>query len=60
MQLLPVTTCLGGHIWNKLPERIFHPNETCDYWLITQNKQTIYIKFSTFKLQAIINQRPEN
>ena len=33
------------------------PNQTCDYWLITPNQQTLCIETNIFKQRAITNQQ---
>ena len=52
LQLSTSNHMFGRAIWDKLPEPIFEnfeisrlkqgkncPNQTCDYWIITPNKQ---------------------
>ena len=39
----------GRTIWNKLPKCKNCPNQTCDYWLITPNKNTLCIEINSFK-----------
>ena len=34
-----------------------HPNQIFDYWLITPNKEILYIETDVFQLQAILKQR---
>ena len=65
IQFALVTTCLGGRFgidcpsaFSKIARVIYsknRPNQTCDYWLITSNQQTLCIK-AIFKERAITNQ----
>ena len=36
------------------------PNQTCDYWLITLNQQTLSIETNIFWQWAITNQQADN
>ena len=36
------------------------PNQTCEYWLITPNQQTLYIETNIFQQQVITDQRASN
>ena len=60
----------GRAIWDKLRESnskfskittvIYpqnRPNQTCDYWLITPNQQTLCIETNIILQRAITNQR---
>ena len=50
----------GRAIWYKLPESIFEKNrlnQTCEYWLMTPNQQTLCIETNIFSQRAITNQR---
>ena len=61
--LVQVITCLGGrfrlyclHAFLKILKTRNYPNQTCGYWLITPNQQTLCIETDILEQRAITNQ----